>query len=204
MRIRWDNIVLSQVFQKQSLRWGLPGQWFSRKCSQEKQVRRWGKQDCRRKEAHQVQVQVQAEPMGVPSTWTHWETLEQKLSLSCPNPRQGLGQARALIPTSYLSGTGKKCTICFRSPGGRVYVTQCVEAWRIFCTDGPAQKLHVQCLRESLEAASQEIQSIFSSSLLVRLWVRNRDEVDIKIMNKKQFRGNELNSSWTFGDFLAE
>lgn len=152
MRIQWDNIVLSQVFQKQSLRWGLRGKRFSRKRSQEKQVRHWGKQDCRRKEPRQVQVQ--AEPTVVPSTWTRWKTLEQKLSLSCPNPRKGLGQTCALISTPYLSGIGKKRAICFRSPGRRVYATEYLGAWRNFCTIGPAQKLHVQCPGESLEATS--------------------------------------------------
>lgn len=44
------------------------------------------------------------------------------------NPRQGLGQTQALIPIPYLSGIGKKCAICFRSAGGRVYVTKYLEA----------------------------------------------------------------------------
>lgn len=81
----------------------------------------------------------------------------------------------------------------------RVYATKYLEAWKIFWIIFPGQKLHVQCpgvLKQLLRKWS-----IFSSSLLVRLWLRNWDEVDIKIKNKMQFRVNELNSFWTFGDF---
>lgn len=75
----------------------------------------------------QVPVQVQAEPTeSLPPEPTR--KVWSRNYLSCLKPRQGLGQTQALLPTPYLSGIGKMCTICLRSPGRTAYATEYLKA----------------------------------------------------------------------------